>query len=141
MDDRFLRGYIAGISGGIVMTLTSVLFFSLGITPSRLIDRVGIIFLGYVPTTILDQLVCLTIQLGHAAVMGILFTYLVTIIGSKYLKLKGSTLGAITWFTIFSVGSLFKLPLFYNLPGLAVAAKSFHVINVGCNCRLSAGLG
>lgn len=107
------------------MTLTSTVFFLLGLIPSMLIDRVGMIFLGYVPTTIWDQFVCLTIQLGHAAVMGILFAHLVPIIGSKYLVLKGSTFGALTWFLIFSVGSISKLTLFYNLPGLAVAANLF----------------
>jgi len=49
LQDRFFRGYVAGMIGGVVMTMINLLFFTLGLTSSRLIDRVGMIFLGYSP--------------------------------------------------------------------------------------------
>lgn len=125
LDDRFFRGYIAGLVGGVVMTLINQLTVVLGLVSIRLIDWVGMIFLGYVPATVGEQLLCLTIQLVHAAVVGILFAYLVTDMSSRYLILKGSTIGAITWFIIFGVGSLFKVPLYFNLSWVSVSANLF----------------
>lgn len=114
MEDRFLRGYIAGILSGITMALLDYLLFMFGISETRYLDLVAIIFLGYVPDTIFGQAVAQIIQLGHAALVGITFVYLTSIIGAKHLIFKGATYGAIVWFSTFGICSLFKVALFYQ---------------------------
>lgn len=79
------------------------------------------------------MLVPLVIQVGHGAVMGVLFAYLITIIGSKYIVFKAATFGTMVWFIIFSVGSLFKLPV-YNISWMAVASNLFTSAMWGVTC-------
>ncbi|WP_122627871.1 hypothetical protein [Lucifera butyrica] len=113
MEDRFIRGYIAGVIGGIVMVLLDYILFVLGISEARYLDLVAIMIWGYVPLTVFGQSIAQVIQLGHAALVGITFAFLVPVIDNKYLLFKGATYGAVVWFTVFAIGSLYKLSLFY----------------------------
>ena len=125
MHDRFVRGYIAGTIGGIVMVLFNFILYILGYSETRFLDLVSIIFLGYISDNILEQAIAQIIHTGHAAFTGISFAYLVPKINNNYLKFKGATFGAISWFIIFGVGSLYKVPLFTKSAATTVLTYLF----------------
>ena len=122
MQDRFIRGYISGAVGGVVMVLINIIFFELGVTESKHTDLISVIFLGHVPTIMGEQIIILIIQLGHTAIMGITFAYLAPKIKNEYFTFKGATYGVVIWFIIFSIGSLYKVPLFYNNSWITISS-------------------
>jgi hypothetical protein len=94
------------------MSLLNFILYILGYAETKFIDLISIIFFGYITENTFGMTIAQTIQLGHSALMGILFAYLVPKINSNYLTFKGATYGCTVWFIIFAIGSLYKLPLY-----------------------------
>ncbi len=137
MRDTFVRGYMAGVIGGIAMTIINQILFSLGFASSRFFDISAMIYLGYVPNTIGEQFISEVIHLGHAALIGISFAYIFPLIGRDYFVFKGATFGAFIWSIVFGIGSLLKVPLFFNLSWISVASYLFISATWGAVMSLS----
>lgn len=115
MHDRFVHGYLSGAIGGAVMAFMQYIFYKLGISESRFLDLTAIIFSGQIPHTIFGEIVAQIVQTGHAAIMGIFFAYFINwFLNRQYIAFKGATFGVMIWFLIFSLGALFKIPLYTN---------------------------
>lgn len=125
MDDRLVRGYIAGAVGGIVMAALNYILFKLGYAEVRYVDLVGVVLFGYTPNTLGAIVTAQVIQWGHAALMGIGFAYLIPLVTSRYITFKGMTYGVIIWFLTFGVGALLKVPLYTNLSWTTPASHLF----------------
>jgi len=55
-------------------------------------------------------------QIFFSGMVGIFFAYLITKISSKYFLLKSWLFAVSVWFTVFAIGSLFKMPYLYKVP-------------------------
>ncbi|HBV88574.1 hypothetical protein [Desulfosporosinus sp.] len=91
--DRFYYGLIAGLIAGIVQNMVNLLFFYLNITKLRYVDWVAIMTYGHEPVTILDGFFALVVQLGLNGVLGVVFAYLLPILGFEHYLLKGMVFG------------------------------------------------
>ncbi|NLW47873.1 MAG: hypothetical protein GXY86_11125 [Firmicutes bacterium] len=55
-------------------------------------------------------------QIILGSLLGIFFSFLIERASSKYLYIKGITVGSIAWIIFGISGTMFKLPLFFELP-------------------------
>lgn len=138
MNDRFIRGFVAGLIAGIAMNvLNYTLFYLLNFTSLRLLDYAGIALFGHKATNLLEAVLGQLGQLFFSGILGVVFAYLVTEINSGYLLLKGLTFSLVVWFSVFTIGLLFKVPhliqppvktVISNLLGAAVYGLSLPLI-------------
>ncbi len=110
--DRFFRGLIAGIVGGVAMnlwTLIAVFIFNWPIV--RFIDWAAIMIYGDFPRSHVEGLFSLMMQLLWVGVLGIIFAYLIPHITSRGYLLKGAVFGVVLGFLIYAIPTLLQMPL------------------------------
>lgn len=113
--DRFFRGFIAGIIGGIFMNIWSVLaYYVIKISEIRFLDWASVFLYGHMPLSIPEALYALIIQIGFAGGLGVLMAYFIQGVGSQGYLLKGIVFGFGIFFLIYSIPTLF------NTPGLVI---------------------
>lgn len=49
-------------------------------------------------------------------IFGVIFAYIILITSSRYNLIKGLGFGAVLWFLLSGFGTIFRLPLFKNIP-------------------------
>lgn len=109
MKDRFTRGFIAGIAGGIAMEITNVINYDIfHIAKMRLLEWASIFVHGNKTTTTGEFVFALMIQILFSGLVGIIFAYLITWLNSKNYILKGIVYGFAIWFASYSIPILFK---------------------------------
>jgi hypothetical protein len=111
MDDRFTRGFVAGIIGEIPTNALSFLAGAIGMTNLRTVDLIGVIFYAYPPPFGYGEI--LFALLGHILLSGILgigFAYLIPQVTCQNFLFKGWILSITTWFTVYAITTLFQLP-------------------------------
>lgn len=64
-------------------------------------DFAGILALGRVPETMIEKVLGQGVDAMISGVLGILFAFLVPVIGSKYLLVKGMIYSAVLWFIFY----------------------------------------
>ena len=112
MKDRWVRGSIAGIIAGIVMNVVSYISVRiLNFGEDLLSDYAGEMLFGQAPEALFEASIALFAHIIWTGFIGILFSYLLLIIGSKYILYKGWLFSLILWFILYSVGILFEVPL------------------------------
>lgn len=111
MENRFERGFIAGIIGGIIMNVWSFISGYIQFTEVRIVDWGGIMFFGHTPPfTLIETIVALGLQLGFSGFLGVIFAFLIPVITSRNLYFKGLVYSAAVWFLIYGVTTLFRVP-------------------------------
>lgn len=111
MQDRFERGFIAGVIGGIIMNIWSFTSGYIQFTDVRMVDWGGIMFFGHTPPfTLMENIVALGLQLGFSGFLGVVFAFLIPLITSQNLYFKGLVLSTAIWFLIYGVATLFRVP-------------------------------
>jgi uncharacterized membrane protein YagU involved in acid resistance len=109
--DRFFRGFIAGISGGLAMNVWSFFsYYVLNFTDKRFLDWTSVILYGHLPNSVLEAVYALLIQILWVGLLGILFAYLVPVITSRGYLLKGAIYGLLMGFIIYAVTTVYKVP-------------------------------
>ncbi len=111
MQDRFVRGYLAGAVAGVIMAVLDLIPFMLGITKVRYLDMAAVVIWGDFPKATWEEIFAQVLHIAVAGLFGIAFAYLLPRLESKYLLLKGSTYGAATWFIMHTSGSFFHVPI------------------------------
>lgn len=102
INDRFTRGWIAGICGGFLGGIFSFLPYYLGISTIRLSDWSAILIYGRVPPfSHADQAYALIVLAGSTGVVGIIFAFLLPLITEKYIYFKGWVIFLIPWWIIY----------------------------------------
>lgn len=110
MNDRFVNGFIAGMLGGILMSVLNIIsFYVLGIAELLYLDWAAVLIFGYRYATFLEAVIGQMGQLLFAAAAGVLFAYLLPLISSKYYLFKGWIYGLLIWFGTYAVTTLFKV--------------------------------
>jgi Na+-transporting NADH:ubiquinone oxidoreductase subunit NqrB len=109
LNDRFTRGFLAGVLGGIVMSILDLISFALGIVELLYLDWAAVLTYGYRPNTILETVVAQAGQLFFSGIMGIIFAYLITVVGSVNYLFKGCIYGLAIFFGSYAITLLFKV--------------------------------
>ncbi len=109
--DRFTRGLLAGIIGGIAMNLWN-LFERIVLQWEfiRFIDWAGIIVFGDLPRSHLQGIFSLAMHLIWTGLLGVIFAFLIPHITSRAYLLKGLFYGIIVGFITFTIPTLFQMP-------------------------------
>lgn len=111
MEDRFTRGFIAGIIGGIPTNALSFLAGAVGMTNLRTVDLIGVIFYACPPPFGHSEI--LFALLGHillSGILGIIFAYLIHKVTNQNLLFKGWIFSITTWFIVYAITTLFQVP-------------------------------
>lgn len=114
MQDRFVRGFIAGISGMLIATIPNLLAYAQGISVSRYLDVAAVLLWGDIPKSTWESVLGWGATVAFCGILGIVFTYLLVYLGSGYLIFKGIIFGVTAWFLIHAAGALFKVPLLFK---------------------------
>jgi len=109
VHDRFLRGFVAGVCGGIVMNLGSLAFYLSGLTSLPFWEWAAIMILGKQPAGTIDLALAVSSHLFFTGILGILFTYLILLFSPAYLLFKGVVYALAVWFLIYGITMLYKV--------------------------------
>lgn len=110
ISDRFTKGFLAGIIGGVTTTILGYLFFLLKFGSMRFADFAAIMIYGRKAKEFLELLFATLIHWGFSGAGGALFVNLIKIIATKNLIFKGWFFGVSIWFFVYIVTELFEIP-------------------------------
>lgn len=108
--DRFTRGLVSGMAGGLVMNAWSFIAFSLNIMHLRYLDWAGVILLGRLPSNVLETLFSLVIHIFWVGGLGVIFAFLLKAVTTRYDLLKGIVYAVLVGFLTHVVPELFRHP-------------------------------
>jgi len=115
MMDRFTRGLVAGMVGGVVMNawdLTS--YHLLHFSKQRYLDWASVLIYGNLAKDFPGVTFALISHLFWVGFLGVIFAFLIPHITSGKYLLKGGTFGFIAGFFIYAIGIAFKMPVIIN---------------------------
>jgi hypothetical protein len=116
MEDRFVRGLIAGIIAGIVQVGVDFALEVFRMGTIRYLDYAAVIIYGNKPVFWFDTLFAQLAYIGFAGFAGIIFAYFITWVSSKNYLLKGWLFAIGLWFSIYAVGMMYKVQLMHKVP-------------------------
>lgn len=117
MKDTFTSGFSAGLTSGLAANVLSLLFGFLQFTTLRYADWTGIIIFGHTPPFSTGEIAfALAANIGFMGVLGIVFAYLIPLMSSANLLLKGWVFSTFLWLLIYAVSTLFKVDGTMSLP-------------------------
>ncbi len=138
MDDKFLKGFIAGTMAGIAKMLFNFFsFYILHFAKDKYLGFFSVIIHGKKPSSIWMSIFYQMSEIIFTGMLGILFIYIIPKITSKHLYFKGWLYGAATWFAIYALGTLFKIPTIYSPPWETIIS---HFISSSIYGLILAGL-
>lgn len=111
MEDKFTRGFAAGIIGGILTNAYSFFAGAIGITNFRTVDLIGALLYAYAPPFGYGEIILALV--GHILISGILgigFAYFIPIVTSRNFFFKGWLFSVTIWFIVYAGTTLFHLP-------------------------------
>ena len=110
--DRFFRGLIAGIVGGVAMNIWSLFaVYALNLEIIRFIDWAGILLFGNLPRSHIEGLVSLFMHILWTGLLGIIFAFLIPQITSRGYLIKGAVFGVLAGFIIYAIPTLLQMPI------------------------------
>lgn len=116
MEDRFMNGLISGIIAGILALLVDLFFIDiLKFGNLRFWDFSSILLFGHKPQSFWQTLFGIFGHIGFAAMGGVIFVFLIRLISSKYLYIKGIFFGLAIWFVAYSTTYMLKVPHLRNI--------------------------
>lgn len=117
MEDRFERGFMAGIIGGLVSNGWSMFAGALDMTTVRQADLIALLIYGHVPPFGWDEITLALV--GHvllSGILGIVFAYSVLSLTSRNLLLKGWIFSITAYLLAEVVPDLFQVPGLVSTP-------------------------
>ena len=109
INDRFTRGFIAGVAGGIVISIINYISFLLGLAEILYLDWAAVLIYGYRFNTTLEAVIAQGAQLIFSGLTGIIFSYLIARVTSVNYLFKGWLFGLAIWFGSYAITLLFKV--------------------------------
>jgi hypothetical protein len=110
MKDKFYYGLIYGSIGGIIMNGFNLTFYYFDIVSLRYLDWMALMIYGTLPYNTLDGAFALMLQIGLTGFLGILFTYLLPVIGYEHYIVKGLVFSSGSYLFFYSITTLFQVP-------------------------------
>lgn len=127
--DRFYRGLLAGIIGGVAMNVWSLFSYHiLHFSNRRFLDWAGVIMYGHLPKTTFQAVYALTTQLIWVGLLGILFAFLVPKVTSRSYLGKGVFYSLSMGLIIYAIPRLFKIPELIITPTTTVISNHIGAI-------------
>lgn len=114
--DRLTAGGMAGGLAGLVHDAYGSVMKALGLTDRTFDELSEIVLSSRIYTGALGIIVGILAHLTVSILLGIFFAYIIQISSSRYLILKALAYGLITWFLLSGFGTVFRLPLFKDIP-------------------------
>jgi len=109
--DRFYRGFVAGVVGGLAMNVWSLFsYYILNFSEQRFLDWASMIIYGSLPTSTFQIVYAQIIQLLWVGLLGIIFALLIPAITSRFYLGKGVIYGLMSGFIIYAITTLFRIP-------------------------------
>lgn len=110
MEDRTLRGFVAGVIGGVTATILGHLSYILGINTLRATDWTSILLYAHEPPfSIGEQLLALFILIGWCGAIGSMFAFFILRVTKRHILFKGWMLGTTPFFVIYLLTTLFRV--------------------------------
>lgn len=123
VKDRFSLGFVSGLIAGTAMTLLNYIFIYTTPAHTRYADFVGIMLLGTKPNSLGERIIATIAHLFLGGILGSIFSYLILLISSRNLLIKGTVYGTLVFFILFSLGVIFKIPSLEKTPLVTVITK------------------
>lgn len=112
MNDRFMNGLISGSLAGIVSSFLNLFIINiLHFGTLRYIDFAGILIYGRRPQGLAEDLFAFVGMVSFNSLLGIILSFLIPHISSKYFYIKAVTFGIMSWYSIYALSFLYQLPL------------------------------
>ena len=124
MTDRFMNGIIAGTAGAIVMNTFDLLSYWLFRT-IRFLDFAAVFIYESKPTFWWDTIFALLVQIVFSATLTLFFIYLLPYLKVNNYLFKGLLFGGSSWFIIYTIVKIYKIPLLYNTPWQTTTSNIF----------------
>ncbi len=115
-NDRLLTGALAGLIGSVAQNIYGQIAKGLTITDRAFLDFAEVALLNRTYGGFLGIVTGTLSHLVFGILVGVLFAYLLRKTSSNYLYLKGLGMGIAIWFFSLAIGTLFKLPMFTEIP-------------------------
>ncbi len=114
--DRFIKGLIAGLAGGITMNVWNLFaFYVINLSMHRLLDWSAVYAMGREANNALEIIFTLISQLIWSGFLGIIFIYLILLISSKFLIIKALMFSYVSGFLMWATPVLFKTPILMDM--------------------------
>lgn len=116
MKDRLTASALAGLIGALVQDVYDVIILSLKIT-DRVYTDFGKIIIMFKPYKGLEALIVgILAHFTICIIFGAAFGYISKLTSPRFYLLKGASFGAVVWFLLQGIGTLYDLPLFKDVP-------------------------
>lgn len=115
-NDRITGGAIAGIIGAVAQNLYGRGVKAVGLTDRAFVDFANVIAFGKPNQGFIGAISGTLAHLTLGMILGTLFALIIMKTSSKYFLFKCLGYGAGLWFMTLGLGSIFKLPLFVEIP-------------------------
>lgn len=112
MGDRLVNGGIAGMAGGLIQYIYSLLAYNLGVLDNTFGDYAEALISGKNYHGIQGSIVGILGYLGVGLLFGVIFAYIILYTSENYYLIKGLMYGMVLWVILSGFGVIFKLPLF-----------------------------
>lgn len=110
LRDRLMKGFLAGVTGGVIMNIFDFSAFYLKLEELRFLDWAAIVFTDSMPHGFAETAFALLVQIVFSGMLGIFFAYTIPKLTSRNLLLKGWLFGIAVWFVLYGLLLLFEIP-------------------------------
>lgn len=114
--DRLIAGAIAGLIAAFIQNIYGWITQAVGLTDRSFYQFAEIVLSSRIYPGTLGFITGLIAHLAVGVMLGIIFAYAIYLTSSHYIVLKGFGYGLITWFLLSGFGTIFRLPLFEDIP-------------------------
>ena len=115
-EDRLIAGAVAGTVAILIQTIYALTIKSLGLTDRIYIDFAKVIIISENRPGLSAFFIGLIAQLVIGGMFGVVFAFIEKFTSSRYYVLKGIFFGAILWFLLTGFGTMWRLPVFHEMP-------------------------
>jgi hypothetical protein len=126
LEDRLTRGFVAGLIGGTAMNLLNLIsVYFCRFAKCLYLDWAAAMLYGHKANSLIEAIVALIAQVVFTGFLSIIFAHLIPAITSRNFWIKGWLFGILSWFLIYAVFILFKVPEFGHRPVESVISNFF----------------
>lgn len=123
--DRFFRGLLSGMSGGLAMDLWGfVVKDLLHISSRNYVDWASVVTYGFLPNNWYEFLIAFVTHLLWTGFLGIIFAYLLPNLSTRGYRIKGGFFGFVIGFFIYGIAIFLRMPFFTKIPFPTAASNA-----------------
>ena len=115
-EDRLMAGVVSGTVAILIQTAYALTVKSLGFTDRIYVDFAKVIIMSENRQGLSPFFIGLIAQLVIGAMFGVVFAFVEKFTSSRYYIVKGVFFGAVLWFLLTGFGTMWRLPVFSDMP-------------------------